>query len=297
MSTPGCADTFGRGGALGAAVVFVLGCSVQSETFTADAESGSTHALIAVERSATVDAPEAPQANALAGFVRVPATVDPGSVMNLVGLALELPAPGQCSHAQNGARRPPLSQLGHVEFLDAGDVALSAAGSATTLAPRAFPTVTDLISGVVYTTRDRSADALPAGESYTFRTTGGFEVPSLSVEAPAPNELEAVTVGGLPLAELTTVSTSHPLDVTWSTGDDRDLVYVELASSSDGASTICTFRDEAGGGSVPADAFSHTGEGHFSIHRARSREFSNAGINRGELRFNFELVAAISFSD
>jgi hypothetical protein len=283
-------------GALLGVVVLALGCSVGSEEYTADAETGSTHALVAIERSVAVDAPDAPRANALAGFVRVPAMVDPGSVMNLVGLGLELPAPGHCTALSRSNSSTPLSQLGHVEFLDAGDVALSAARSATSLAPRAFPTVTDLVSGVVYTTRDRSADALPAGQSYTLKTSGGLNVPQLSVEADAPAVLEAVTVGGLPLSELSALASSRPLDITWGPGDARDLVYVELASSQDGASTLCVFRDDAGSGSIPADSFGHVGDGHFSIHRVRSREFSLPGINRGELRFDFELVAAISFS-
>jgi hypothetical protein len=277
---------------------FALGCAVEPVEYTADADTGSTHALVSVERSTLVNADEAPRAEALAGFVRVPAVVDPGSVLNLVGLGLELPPAGQCaSRAPNSEGRPALSPLGHVEFLDAGDVALTARSSATTLAPRAFPTVTDRVSGVVYTTRDRSADQLPVGERYELRTSGGLGVPQLVVETQAPAALDGVSLGGMPLGEVETVSTSKVLDIAWTAGESGDLVYVELATEG-GSTTTCTFRDELGAGSVPAGAFDRTGVGRLGVHRVRVRDFFRPpAIDRGELRFDFELVAPLRYSE
>lgn len=283
--------------AAGAAVLGTLACSAAPDPYTADAESGSTHALISVERSIPVGTLEAPRATALAGFVRVPPTVDAKSVMSLVGLGLDLPAAGQCARAAHTPEaNTPLAPIGRVEFLEAGDVTLSAGGSATVLAPRAFPTVTDLVSGVVYTTRDRSADPLPAGERYAFRTQGAVALPALAVDQRAPATLEGATIGGLPLTEVSTLATSRPIDLTWNVGESGDIVYVELSGSDGLTSTVCTFRDDAGAGTVPPGVHSATGAGTLEIHRTRSREFVSAGINHGELRFDFELVTKVTYA-
>jgi hypothetical protein len=274
-----------------------LACSATPEAYTSDAESGSTHALISVERSTPVDALETPRATALAGFVRVPAIVDPKSVMNLVGLGLELPPAGQCARAARGPdATTPLAPLGRVEFLEAGDVTLSAGGSATVLAPRAFPTVTDLVSGVVYTTRDRSADPLPAGARYALNTEGALAIPPLAVVERAPAALDGATIGGLPVAEVSSIATTRPIDLTWNVGEAGDFVYVELSSADGAANTVCAFRDEAGAGTVPPAAHDSVGPGTLSLHRARSREFLSPGISRGELRFDFELVTQVTFT-
>jgi len=274
----------------------VLACSGDPDPYTADADSGSTHALISVERSTPVGTLEPAHATALAGFVRVPPIVDAKSVMSLVGLGLDLPAAGQCTRA---ARTPetstPLAPLGRVEFLEAGDVTLSAGGSATVLAPRAFPTVTDLVSGVVYTTRDRSAEPLPAGVLYALRTQGAIAVPPLAVGQRAPASLEGATIGGLPLGEVSSIATSRPIDLTWNVGEPGDLVYVELSGSDGLTNTVCAFRDEAGAGSIPAGLHNAVGTGTLELHRTRSREFASAGINHGELRFDFELVTQVTY--
>jgi hypothetical protein len=215
--------------------------------------------------------------------------------MKLVGLGAELPALGQCVSGDRGRDQAPAAPLAHVELLEAGDVALSTAWATTHLAPRAFPTVTDFISGIVYTTRDRAAEPLPPGVTYDVRTTGGLHVPPLTLRVEAPPALEAVTVSGTPLPELSSVATAEPLDLTWAVGAAGDIVYAEL-SSADGAPTVvCAFRDELGTGTVPASAFIGSGEGRVSFHRLRSHSFRVAAIDRGELRFDYELGKAVTF--
>jgi hypothetical protein len=183
-----------------------------------------------------------------------------------------------------------------VEFLEAGDVTLNAGGSATVLAPRTFPTVTNLVSGVVYTTRDRSAEPLPAGERYALRTEGTLAIPPLSVSERAPAALDGITVGGVPLAEVSSIVTARPIDLTWNVGEAGDVVYVELSNGDGAVSTVCAFRDETGSGTVPAGAHDTIGSGTLELHRTRSREFAGAAINRGELRFDFELVTRVTFT-
>jgi hypothetical protein len=271
-----------------------LACSAEVDSYGADAESGSTHALISVERSTSAEG--ASHGTALAGFVRMPAHVDARSLMTLVGLGLELPEPGRCSLATARPSAPPLSSLRDIELLAAGDVSLDSATAHTALAPRAFPTVTDSISGVMYTTRDRSSDALPAGLAYSLRIRGGSDIAPLTVDARAPADVEGATIGGVPFADLEVVSTKQPIDLTWPVGDAGDLVYAQL-SSDDAASTVCTFRDELGAGSIAAGTFAGTGGGYVSLHRVRVHEFRGAGIDRGQLRFNFEVARDVTFVD
>lgn len=282
--------------ALPAVALLALGCSAEMASYSTDAATGSTHALISIQRSASADGQTAARAGAVAGFVRMPADIDADSVLSLVGLGLQLPAPGTCTRRLTPSDPSlPMSSMGHVELLEAGDVSLDAANATTTLAPRAFPTITDRISGVLYTTRDRSADPLPASVRYTVRTSGGVNVEPLMVSTEAPALFSNVTVGGVPLGDVGTIRTSQPLDFDWTGRSAEDLVYVELSKSDGSAGAICTFHDAAGSGTVPAGTLDALGAGRVAVHRLRTREFSSAGIDSGELRFDFELAQNVTF--
>jgi hypothetical protein len=263
--------------------------------YTTDADTGSTHAFISVERS---QAGEVERAGALAGFAQMPATVDSAAVLSLVGWALDLPTLGQCS-ARSRDRDPntPLSPIDHVEFLEAGEVKLETAGTGTTLAPHAFPTVTDLISGVVYTSRDRSSGALPAGTRYQVRTTGGLGLGPLSVTSEAPPSLSDVTVGGSSLGSLDTFSAARRVEVTWKAGSAGDVVVVEAASVGTTTGIWCAFRDEDGSGVVPAATVNARGNGKLSVHRIRSLAFEASGVTHGELRFDFEVTRSVTITE
>jgi hypothetical protein len=283
---------------LGAATVVALaalGCSGQLEAYTADGDTGSTHALVGVERSVDLVNPDAARAGVIAGFVQIPADVDAKSLFELVGLSRAMPGVGQCRARGETRSTPPLSSIGHVEFLEAGDVSVSAADARTSLAPHAFPTVTELISGVVYTTRDRSADPLPAGTRYAVTTSGGGGVPALSIEREAPPEIEAITVGGELLSELAELVSSEPLYLTWSPGAPGDIVLVEVSSGDGAVSSACAFRDEHGAGTVPALGLA--GAGRIALHRVRTTSFDTSGLDLGELRFDFEVAAGVTFTE
>jgi hypothetical protein len=270
---------------------------VTTTDYSSDAETGSTHGLITVERTQTENSSEPARATAFAGFVRTPPEVDANAVMHLAGFGLDLPAVGQCAglnHERDNTM--PLSPLGRVEFLDAGDVVLRTASTSAALATRAFPAVTDLIAGVVYTTRDRTAEPLPAATSYSLSTSGGALRP-FNVNASAPALLSSISVGATALADLSSVATHAPLDISWSHGLAGDLVYVEFATQNGGTATRCTFRDEAGAGSVPANAFAGSGVGQLSLHRVHSETFTSGGVDAGEVRFDFEQSANVEFSD
>ena len=118
------------------------------------------------------------------------------------------------------------------------------------------------------------------------------------MNAGAPPLLTAVTVGGAPLAELSNLSAHADIRLSWSRGQSRDLVYVELTTKDGSATTRCTFRDDAGTGSVPAGAFAGLGIGQLALHRVHSEPFASPGsVDAGEVRFDFEQSANVEFSD
>ncbi|HEY2408287.1 MAG TPA: hypothetical protein VGI10_19905 [Polyangiaceae bacterium] len=275
----------------GALTLLALGCSATPSGYTSDAEAGSTHGLITVERSTSVDEPA--RAAAFAAFVRTPPEIDPATVMRLAGLGLELPALGQCSEvSRERDSSQPLSGLGRIEFLDAGDVLLRTSDTTAALAPRAFPAVLD-ISGVVYTTRDRSAEPLPAATHYSLGASGGaLGAFSVAVDAPAPPS--DVRVSGIPLAELSAVSTHSALVLEWLPGSATDAIYADL-STADGSATLRCSLGDTGNGSVPAGAFAGVGAGQLALHRVRSAAFSSPAIDAGQVRFDFQAAKAVSF--
>lgn len=279
--------------ALGLAALSSVGCASQIDPYTADADTGSTHALITIERNVPANGSGPLRGGALAGFVRVPPTVESKTVMRLVGLTADFPPVGQCRVSTD--RDVSHAPLGFVEFVEAGDIRLQTTSGVTQLSARAFPTITDLVSGVVYTTRDRSADALPAAASYSIYATGTAAVPGLTVNAEAPRALESVTLGGVPLSEIESFSTAQAADLTWAMGDSSDLVVIELSTTDGTSGIVCSFRDDAGAATIPAGALEASGPGRLALHRVRSREFVKPGIDRGELRFDFTLRANLNF--
>lgn len=268
-----------------------VGCGIETEP-SSDAEISTTHAVVTIERSESADG-QSSKAAALAGFLNVPALVDAHSVLSLVGLGLDLPEPGTCSLGGDTPTSAPLTETALVEFIDAGDVELEVAGARERLAPYAFPTVTDSISGVLYTSRGRASDPLPSGARYTL-SAGGL---GLLASHDAPKTLSGVTANGIPLAEVVNVNTTSPLDVTWDVGAAGDIVYVELTSSASPQRTLCSFQDDLGAGSVPTEAFAREEAGQVSVHRIRSHAFDVpvGESSRGQLRFDFALTAGVTF--
>jgi hypothetical protein len=85
--------------------------------------------------------------------------------------------------------------------------------------------------------------------------------------------------------------------LNWARGQSADWVYVELTTHDGSATTRCTFRDDAGKGSVPAGAFAGSGAGEVSLHRVHSEPFAAGGVDAGEVRFDFEQSANVEYTD
>ncbi|MEZ4375082.1 MAG: hypothetical protein R3B07_29995 [Polyangiaceae bacterium] len=275
--------------------------SVSSDTGESNEEAGVTRGLVRIERSTTLE-PDGARAYALARFANV-SSANPDRVLELLQLTNALPDVGQCFEADADSQ-PALSGLGRVELLEAGDVTVAAADQATLLAPRAFPTVKDLVSGVVYSTRDQAADPLPAAASYHITSSGSALLPPLDITADAPLSPTGVRMTGLNLGEVDNLDLSHTVTVAWEPGDDpgpdyRDLVVFEL---SDGVSTLlCGFDDLTGRGSVPQSVLQNSAlaldssrsDASVALHRVRSVPFTSEGLDEGEIRFDFEVRSRV----
>ncbi len=269
-----------------------LGCATEVESFTTDARSGTTQALVAVERSTTVASPATARSGALAQLVHASGEVEGRAVLGLVSGLGALPAADECA-----VTRPAASTVGGLapaELLELGTVTLEAGGLASTLAPHAFPTVTDVISGVVYTTRDRSP--LPEGLEYTLTTSGTPLVPALEVTSVAPVAPTDATLDGIALADVETLAPNHPFELAWTPGHPDDLVVLRLVAA-DAEPVACAFPADRGVGTVSGASFAGRGVGRLSVHRVRRTEFVAPGIDRAELRFDFDVSTTITFVD
>lgn len=317
------------------AMLTLPGCIESDVDPATDADTGSTHALLTIERTDLVEAELAPTpapgfpssvpaptgapagrvvqtSTALAGFAHMPAGVDAAAVRALVGWNLELPEPGRCVRSTAVPEaRPSLSPVDNVEFLEAGEVVVETRGEKTRLAPRNFPSVTDLISGVLYTTRHKATD-LPPGALYRVRATGGLTLQTMEVSAEAPEAVAGITVGGVPLHQVQQIAVTGPVDLTWNVGLPSDLIYVELASSDGLGTTACTFPDSDGAGTIalgdarqaaggaadaePSEtAMVDLGAGRIALHRVRTVALDGPGLEYAELRFDFAVAANVSF--
>lgn len=256
-----------------------------------DTDVGSAHALITVNHRTEA---EGTQAAAVAGFARMPAGVDPQSVLTLAGFHVEVPEPGRCLRVTSDLdHHTPLSPIDGVELLEVGDVTITSGVDEAHLAPRAF-TGSDVLTGVLYTTRDPSAEPLRPDAPYVVKTTGGSLGP-LELAARAPTALTNVTVGGKPLADLETVAVVAPLDLTWSVGSGDSLLYVELAADDGLHMTRCAFADTDGAGTVPGGTHAELGPGTLSVHRLRAQEIDTPNVG-GNLSFDLELMVEVEFT-
>lgn len=174
------------------------------------------------------------------------------------------------------------------------------------LAPRAFPGVSSLASGVMYTSRDREIP-LPASAEYRVDIEGSTQVPAMSLHGVAPAYLRHVTVGGMPLEQVESLSSGSPIDLTWDIGHAADMVVVDVTNPLDGRTVLrCSYSDAAGAGTVPwvaplADLVLDSPKAELHVHRVRLVEAATgesapgANTARGQLRFDFELTRDVEF--
>ncbi len=283
------------GAAAVCALVAGLGCSTTVSGEPEAGELGATRALIRIERIETL-APDGARAFALAHFAQVNSAT-PKRTLELLDLGEALPEIGSCVDGRAAGAEPSVawSSAGQVELLEAGEVTISTPTQITSLAPRAFPTVRDLVSGVVYSSRDQAAEPLPSGTPYRVSASGSSVLAPLDVMAEAPEALAQLQVSDLSLSELSELPLGASVPLSWAAGQAGDWVVFELT---DGLSrVVCSFDDRAGRGLVPASVVEGSGltsgSATLSIHRVRVATFGDEASTLGEIRFDFEVAAPV----
>jgi hypothetical protein len=263
-----------------------------------DASTSATQAIVSVDRTAPAgDQTGTARAHASAYFLRLQAGADPNLAARLVGASQVLPAIGQCETVGVlSDQTMPLATLGPVDLVDVGEVALEASSIRATLAARAFPDVADLVAGVVYTTRDLTADPLPDHGPYTFRIAGSNSIPPMTMEAMAPGPARNLSVAGLPLRGEALALRRGDLAVTWEPAIGTDQVYIELASMEDGPldRVRCSFAND-GQANISASALPRAATQSISIHLVRREGVAAPGLDGGWIRFDLATSGTLRF--
>jgi hypothetical protein len=251
-----------------------------------------------VERTAAAGDPTgSARAHASAYFLRLQAAADPTLAARLVGAMNVLPAVGQCEAVGVLSEQPmPLATLGPVDLVDVGEIALEASSVRATFAARAFPDVADLVSGVVYTTRDLVADPLPDHGRYTFRIAGSTTIQPLILEANAPGPAGDVWVAGAPLRRDVLAVPRGDLSIRWDPAAGADQVYIELASTEDGPldRVRCAFAND-GLAVIAASALPKAASQSISIHLVRREGVAAPGLDGGWIRFDLATSGTLRF--
>lgn len=291
-----------------------VACTSQVEATEQAQVKASTHALLRIQHVESQDGSS--RGDAIAGFLKIPVGADSSQVIRLAGLESQVPSPGSCHAVSTTPDWNAIAQVTDAELLEADSVELTTEHGAHELAPHAFPTVADLLRGVVYTSRDRSADALPAGTLYSWEGTAiGRQDSDLSgahllANQMSPDMPSGVMVDGIPFSEIRVLEPTRVIDLSWTPGDSKqDLVIIEVET--DDITWMCSFNDVEGFGSVPLITEDETllardGSSAFvSIHRVRSEDAGNTvtrdaetGSELDEVRitFDFALESQWSFS-
>lgn len=257
-----------------------------------------THAVAKLQRSRSTNVELNDQANVLFSVLRMPATLDSRNIVRLVGLSINVPDVGQCERLDYaGGPTEATVSVQHVELLDVGDVSLGASNQSSLLVRQAFPTVTDFISGVVYTKRDLSLIPLPLATSYTLAARGAPDVAAFKIAVQAPEEPTDVAVDGLALAQVTRLSRKQNVKFAWKAGTPGDKIAIDVKNPDRPGDVSCAFDDAAGEGIVPSDAFVAPGTVRLEFHRLRSRLSNIKGIDRTQIEFDYALDHLVEMVD
>lgn len=231
-------------------VALTVGCSATVEDeIPADEADASVQGAVVVDQVVTGNGAKT---RVSARFVRVSGGIDQTAAEEVIGAPrFDVGTPLGCSLIE-GEEPVSTTSGGSIELLDAGELVLyhTAGLSAVSesvvvpLAARAFPDVGELVSGIVYTSREGDT-AIPSGGRFVIETSGSAQLDGFTVQVDAPEALSAVAISDL-------VITGDDLPVAWNPGHPSlgDRIYIDLTPD-DGRTLRCVFYDD-GEALIPA---------------------------------------------
>lgn len=294
--------------ALVAAASAVVGCATPDETARPQAEgeevasdATAVHGFLSVERVQPWSSSEGASEAASATFMKVHQGTDPVVVARLVGAIPELPESGSCRE-QNSAEPAsmPLRALSPVEMVSVGDVLVRSETSTTKLMARAYPDITQLLSGVVYTSSGREMPK--ATGKVSFEVAGADGVPGFDLEAPMPPSIERVTLNGVEVGdEQDWLAVGDAVELGWqaSEGEAGDRFYVDL-SVVDAKKAPRTIRCSGGASarlSIPLILGEQSQSVAVTAHRLRTLPLKVASVASGEVRLDAARSASVKLGE
>jgi hypothetical protein len=275
--------------------VTAVACSGPAIEPSLETEPTRTYVVASVERHSQSDQLRGEDFSVLLSVLKVPQFINGDRLLRLMGLRSDLPPVGTCEVIDFSNRASPsLSSLERVELLDVGDVDVLSGTHSTRLARQAFPTVTDFISGVVYTSRDKSADSVPPDAGLSLRAKGNAKLRGFALELAAPPRIEQVTLDATPLPLVVRLTASAPFELKWQKGTPGDLIWLEFGTNSGRKVVSCAFDDAQGQATVPAAMTDETGEARLTLHRLRRDSMHLTGFDQAEARMDSRLTHVFS---
>jgi hypothetical protein len=273
-----------------------IGCSATVEDPASDDETGVVHGAVVVERTVAADGRAASQARVSARFMRLEGIDVPIAERVVATRRFQPGEPVGCRWLATDEEALPPSAEGSIELVDVGDIVVHTVdgGRDTPLVTRAFPDVGDLVSGVVYTSRDDSW--LPEAEGYLIEVAGSDEVDAFSLRLESPGVPSAVSFDGIGLAELDVVRVGETVELRWAPGGANDEVYVDLVpvDVNDGAPYRCVLVDD-GLANFVTPGFEPGVELDVEVHRYRRLDVERAraaGIDLDDAVLEVDVAAA-----
>ncbi len=284
-------------------MVLITGCSAVVDDSDGAAEGGdeTLRASVSVRRTDAVSAGHHEvRTHVAARFLRAQGGLDEATAEQVVeGGALDAAAPLGCTWREDASVG---RAAGIIELLDVGEIVLHAQGRQMALAPRAFPDVGGLISGVVYTSRDGRAE-LPDAATYLFEVSGSVAFDGFSIQTEAPSAPDDVRLGATPLDSMfAVVRVGEAAELSWRrprSGAESDRIFVTVSSELDGDAFTCVFEDD-GHAVIPGSfvGFEPGAELDVMIHRHRRARVSVPGeAYDAVVDFDFAVAARVAVAE
>lgn len=187
---------------------------------------------------------------------------------------------------------------GSLELLDAGELSLTIGDEELRVPRQSFPSVFGFAAGVEYEGEALDMDFLPERE-YRLLSNGSEEISAFNLALVAPDEFEALAVGGAEVAVETPVveSSGQGLEVRWEPGISSSEIFLELSIMNQFGfeQRIVCHSQEDGAIDIPPSLTSRFLEAGVSdarlvIYRVARTVFSVEGLDEAEVLF---VVSAI----